>query len=85
MSRRSKRRPDLAEWKAAAQAHASDLGLPDDLWAEADDYDLAGIAAEAFAAGVDPKAFVEGAFDEDLARMEHESDQWAQSLFESDE
>ena len=77
----------FAEWKAAAQLHAEQLGLPPDLWTEADDYDLAEIAAEAFARGDDPKAFVEEAFEEDLARMEGDAADFADSMahqFEED-
>ncbi len=84
MKKRAKKL-DFAEWKAAAQAHANDLGLPPDLWSEQDDYDLTEIAAEAFARGEDPKAFVEGAFEEDLARMEGEEDEWNQSMFQGEE
>ena len=75
----------FAEWKAAAQLHAEQLGLPPDLWTEADDYDLAEIAAEAFANRQDPKAFVEEAFEEDLARMENDDEEYARSLEEGDD
>ena len=74
----------FAEWKAAAQAHANDLGLPPELWTEADDYDLADTARPAFDRGDDPKAYVEEVFAEDLARMENDADEWAQSLMEGD-
>jgi hypothetical protein len=81
MSRKLKKL-NFPEWKAAAQAHANDLGLPDDLWTEADDYDLAEEAVVACAAGQDPKSFVEEMFAEDLAKLELENEQWAQSMFE---
>ena len=83
--KRKAKKLDFAKWKAAAQAHANDLGLPPDLWTEADDYDLAEIAADAFARGDDPKSFVEAAFEDDLARMEGEADEYAQSLFEGED
>jgi hypothetical protein len=67
-----KRIPDITEWqtwKVAAQAHADELGLLVDLWTETDDYDLVAAATEAFARGDDAEAFIEEAFEEDLARM----------------
>lgn len=84
MAKRQKKL-DFAEWKAAAQAHANDLDLPPDLWTDADDYDLADAADEAFARGDDPKAFVEEMFEEDLARMENDNEEYAQSLAEGDD
>jgi hypothetical protein len=85
MASRGKMPMSFAEWQAAAQAHANDLGLPDDLWTEADNYDLAKGAAEAFARSDDPKAFVEEMFDEDLARMENDDEDLAQSIMEGDD
>lgn len=52
----------FAEWKAAAQAHAHDLQLAVLLWDDDDTLDLELAAREAFAAGQDPKAFVEETF-----------------------
>lgn len=63
-----------AEWRAAAQKHAKDLELPagEDLWDEADRYDLQKEGKKAFERGEDPKAFIERMFAEELARMEEE-------------
>lgn len=73
----------FAEWKVAAQQHANELDIVagDDLWDEADSYDLKAAASAAFAEKEDPKAFVERIFEEDLARREHD-DQQAQEALE---
>ena len=77
----------FAEWKAAAQAHANDLGVVggDDLWDEDDSYDLKALARGAFERGEDAMTFIEEAFAEDLARAEHDDQQQAESAAYGDE
>lgn len=76
-----------AEWRAAAQKHADDLEVVngDNLWDDADSYDLQKAGKKAFEKGEDPRAFVERIFAEDLARREHEEQQYAESLEHADE
>jgi hypothetical protein len=77
-----KRKMSFAKWKEVAQKCANDLGLPDDLWSDGDMYELSEPAKRAFQAGQSSKAFVLEMFEEDLAKIELENEQWAQSLFE---
>jgi hypothetical protein len=59
MSRGKPRNRGLfAGWKAVAQSHAIELGLPDDLWTKDDNYEIAEAAGNAFDGGVDPKVFI---------------------------
>jgi hypothetical protein len=57
------------QWKLAAQALADKLGLPPDLWALDDPYDLKIVAEAAFRARTTPATFITNTFEEDLARI----------------
>lgn len=72
----------FAEWKAAAQAHADELGVvdKDKLWEDSDPYSLKEVAEEAFSKGTDPKTFIEEIFADDLASAEHDEQQAAEAL-----
>jgi hypothetical protein len=61
-------------WKNRAQQHATGLGLPDDIWATDDPYDLLTVALEAYAKEQSPTAFIEEIFADDIASREHDEE-----------
>lgn len=74
-------------WKHEAQTVATELfdGNLGDIWGPGDDYDLVDEAAAAFARGTTAAAFIEKAFEEDLARMDGDEAEYEDSLREGDE
>lgn len=76
----------IEAWKAACVAVSVDLGLAvEDMWVDGDNYDIYDAAAEAFAEGVEPITFIQEVFEEDLAGMAHEEQQFSDSLDSEDE
>jgi hypothetical protein len=73
----------FADWKLRCVKHSRRLLSIADLWDADDPYDLAETAVAAFATQVPPRAFVESAFAEDLARNEYDSQQASQAIEES--
>lgn len=70
------------EWKAKAAAHALEILEIDECFDEADSYDLAKLAVEAFKAGTSPGDFIEDVFGEDIARREYDDHLLEESLAE---
>jgi hypothetical protein len=71
----------IEAWKAACVTASVDLGLSvEDMWAEGDLYEMFDHVAEAFESDVDPLTFIQEVFEEDLADMDHEEQQFADSL-----
>lgn len=71
----------IEAWKAACVAASVDLGLSvEDMWADGDNYEMFDHVIEAFESGVEPLTFIQEIFEEDLADMEHEEHQFADSL-----
>jgi len=71
----------IEAWKAACVVVSVDLGLAvEDMWADGDNYEMFDLATEAFAEGVEPRTFIQEVFEEDLADMDHQEQQFCDSL-----
>lgn len=71
----------IEAWKDACVTASVELGLAvEDMWTNGDPYDMYDAAADAFAEGVEPRTFIQEIFEEDLADMEHQEQQFCDSL-----